>query len=52
MLKEFPNDKLNLQYMFFFDNLFTNQTLLRFLSVNGYNSTGTIRANRLPKTII
>lgn len=27
-----------LQYMFFFcDNLFTNKTLLRFLSVNGYD---------------
>lgn len=51
MLKEFPTDKINLPYKFFFDNLFTNQTLLRFLSQNGYNGTGTIRINRLPKNI-
>lgn len=36
---------------FFFDNLFTNRILLRFLSANGYNGTGTIRINPLPKNI-
>lgn len=36
--------------MFFFDNLFINQKLDVFLE-NGYNETGTIRANCLPKTI-
>jgi len=49
--KNFQPKKLIYHISFFFDNLFTNQTLLRFLSENGYNGTGTIHINRLPKNI-
>lgn len=37
-------------YKFYFDNLFTGFTLLKFLRDHGYHGTGTIRENRLPKT--
>lgn len=37
--------------MFFFDNLFTDQTLLLFLPENDYNGTATILANHLSKTL-
>lgn len=49
MLEEFPKEKKNLPYRFYFDNLFTGLNLLKFLKINGYHGTGTIRENRLPK---
>jgi len=49
MLEEFPKEKKNLPYRFYFDNLFTGLNLLKFLKMNGYHGTGTIRENRLPK---
>jgi hypothetical protein len=49
MLEEFPKEIKNLPYRFYFDNLFTGLNLLKFLKLNGYQGTGTMRENRMPK---
>lgn len=49
MLEEFPKEKKSLSYRFYFDNLFTGLSLLKFLKINGYHGTGTVRENRMPK---
>lgn len=36
-------------YKLYFDNLFTGVNLLKFLRDNGYQATGTVRENRMPK---
>lgn len=43
MLNEFPEEKKNLKYMFYFDNLFSGPNLLNRLRENGYGATGTVR---------
>lgn len=49
MLDEFPKEKKNLPYRFYFNKLFTGLNLLKFLKMNGYHGTGTMRENKLPK---
>lgn len=49
MLEDLPKEKQNLPYKLYFDNLFTGLNLLAYFKDRGYNSTGTIRANRIPK---
>lgn len=49
MLDELPNDKRQLPYSLFCDNLFTSFHLLAHLKERGYSVTGTIRDNRIPK---
>lgn len=48
MLDELPEKQL--KYSFYFDNLFTSLNLLVHLKERGYEGTGTIRANRIPKS--
>jgi len=50
MLDEFPSDFSNLPYHIFLDNLFTSFNLLKHLKDNGYNATGTMRENRIPRS--
>jgi hypothetical protein len=38
-----------LAFSFYFDNLFTSLNLLTYLKESGYNGTGTVRENRVPK---
>lgn len=49
MLDEFPRQISNLPYHIFMDNLFTSFNVLKHLKDNGYNATGTIRDNRIPR---
>ncbi|KAF2887039.1 hypothetical protein ILUMI_19134 [Ignelater luminosus] len=49
MLDELSDDKRNLQYSLYIDNLFTSFHLLNYFRDFGYVATGTIRDNRVPK---
>lgn len=49
IIDDFPEVVKSLPFSFYFDNLFTSFPLLAFLSNGGYNGTGTIRENRIPK---
>lgn len=49
MIDALPTDKKELPYCFYFDNLFTGLPVLHFLKLHGYEATGTMRENRLPK---
>lgn len=49
MIDDFPHDVQSLPFHFYFDNLFTGFPLLTYLKSRGYNATGTIRENRIPK---
>lgn len=51
MLDELVNVNGFYPYKLYVDNLFTGMTLLKFLRDNGYQATGTVRDNRLPKNI-
>ena len=53
MLNEFPTEKINLLYKFFFFLIIylIIKYFYVFLSANGYNGTGTIRINYLPKNL-
>lgn len=50
MIDEFPQDIKKLPFKFYFDNLFTNFNLLFNLKQKGYDGTGTLRENRVPKS--
>jgi len=50
MLDDLPDEKKNLSYSIYFDNLFTGFNLLVDLRERGYGGTGTIRDNRIPKS--
>ncbi|KAJ8926533.1 hypothetical protein NQ314_021096 [Rhamnusium bicolor] len=45
-------EKRKLSYTFYFDNLFTSFTILKYLKDQGYAASGTIRENRIPKNCI
>ena len=49
LLDQYSDEKKDLPYHLFLDNLFTTLPLLAELRKRGYNGTGTIRANRLGK---
>lgn len=49
MIDDFEDDVRALPFSFYFDNLFTGIPALVQLKSLGYNGTGTIRQNRLPK---
>lgn len=49
MIDDFDDDVRALPFSFYFDNLFTGIPALAHLKSLGYNGTGTIRENRLPK---
>lgn len=49
MIDEIPLEKKVLPYSFYFDNLFTSFSLLSYLKSKGFDATGTIRENRIPK---
>lgn len=49
MIDDFDEDVRALPFSFYFDNLFTGIPALTHLKSLGYNGTGTIRENRLPK---
>lgn len=49
MIDSLSEKNKHLPYRFYFDNLFTSQTLLIYLKQRGFGATGTIRENRLPK---
>ncbi|XP_030746575.1 piggyBac transposable element-derived protein 3-like [Sitophilus oryzae] len=51
MLDELVNVKGFHPYKLYVDNLFAGITLFKFLRDNGYQATGTVRDNRLPKNI-
>lgn len=50
LLSSYSNEKKDLPYHLFFDNLFTTLPLLHELQNRGYDGTGTLRANRLDKS--
>lgn len=50
MLDDLPEEKKNLSYSIYFDNLFTGFNLLVDLRERGYGGTGTMRDNRIPKS--
>lgn len=50
MIDDFSPEVQNLPFCFYFDNLFTSFHLLTYLKARGYNATGTIRENRIPKS--
>lgn len=50
MIDGLPAEKKALPFCFYFDNLFTGLPVLHFLKNHGYDGTGTIRQNRLPKS--
>jgi len=50
LIDEFPIEENKLPFRFYFDNLFTNVYLLKYLQGMGYSGIGTIREDRLPKT--
>lgn len=49
MIDDFEDDVRALPFSFYFDNLFTGIPALVHLKSLGYNGTGTMRENRLPK---
>lgn len=49
MIDDFDDGVRALPFSFYFDNLFTGIPALGHLKFLGYNGTGTIRENRLPK---
>lgn len=49
MLDQLPENKINLPYKLYFDNLFTGMHLLNHLGERGYGATGTFRKNRIAK---
>ncbi|KAH1006086.1 hypothetical protein HUJ04_006964 [Dendroctonus ponderosae] len=49
LVKSYPDNIKSLPFHFYLDNLFTSMNLLYFLRSNGYQGTGTVRENRLPK---
>ncbi|XP_022191598.2 piggyBac transposable element-derived protein 3-like [Nilaparvata lugens] len=49
MIDEIPDDKKNLHFKFYCDNLFTSVKLMVHLKERGYDVTGTLRENRVPK---
>lgn len=50
MIDDLPAQLQDLQFEFYFDNLFTCFPLLTYLKDRGFSGTGTIRENRIPKT--
>ncbi|KAJ8968048.1 hypothetical protein NQ314_002482 [Rhamnusium bicolor] len=50
MIDEFSPDVSRLPLKFYFDNLFTGFNILHYLKQRGYDGTGTIRDNRIPKS--
>lgn len=50
LMNEIPEEKRNLRYSLFCDNLFTSFHLLTHFKQMGYDVTGTIRENRIPKS--
>lgn len=48
LMQELPDEKSNLRYSLYCDNLFTSFHLLHFFKQLGYSLTGTIRDNRIP----
>lgn len=50
MCDDFSQEVRLLPFSFYFDNLFTGFPLLAYLKLRGYNATGTIRENRIPKS--
>lgn len=51
MIHNFPDNKRDFPYCFYFDNLFTNIGMLDYLKSMGYNGTGTCRNNFLPNNL-
>lgn len=49
MIHCMPPEIRDHSYSFYFDNLFTGIAALQYLKSLGYNATGTIRENRIPK---
>lgn len=49
MLDDIPEDVKPLKFHLYFDNLFTGFPLLIHLKDRGYEATGTIRDNRIPR---
>lgn len=49
LLDEIPEEKRELTYSIYMDNLFSNPALFSFLRFRGYSAIGTIRQNRIPK---
>lgn len=49
MIDEIPTKYKHLNYHFYFDNLFTGLNLLQHLKDCGYDGTGTVRENRIPR---
>lgn len=49
LLDEIPDEKRNLNYNLYMDNLFSGAALFSFLRFRGYSAVGTIRENRIPK---
>ncbi len=50
MLDELTEAKGFRPYKLYFDNLFTGITLLKYLRDQGFQGTGTVRENRIPKS--
>ncbi|XP_044766308.1 piggyBac transposable element-derived protein 3-like [Coccinella septempunctata] len=50
MIDEFPEHCKHLPIKFYLDNLFTSFNLLYYLKQKGYDGTGTMRENRIPKS--
>ncbi|KAK9737326.1 Transposase IS4 [Popillia japonica] len=50
MIDDFLRDVSKLPLKFYFDNLFTGFNILHYLKQRGYDGTGTIRDNRIPKS--
>lgn len=49
LLDENPDDKRELNYNIYMENLFSSPALFSFLRFRGYSALGTIRENRIPK---
>lgn len=49
LLDEIPDEKRELNYNIYMDNLFSSPTLYSFLRFRGYNAIGTICDYRTPK---
>ncbi|KAG5866826.1 hypothetical protein JTB14_016556 [Gonioctena quinquepunctata] len=49
LLDEMPQEKKQLPYNFYVDNLFSGAALFSFLKFRGYSAIGTIRENRIPR---